>query len=168
MQSLADIPSFKSLAEMQAKNPEFDIDQFTKIKANHTGPGRKGTISLVTIAPTGISFNNHLVIRKKVVEKWVDVFFDFDRGNALLMFMFRKENTGDSFKVGLTENTIKKGQGARFGATSVIKTLAKTTDVINVQAYRYRFKPVLIDENNHRIVIDLSEPYSKIKIKRRK
>ncbi len=147
-------------------NPNFQLDNFKRIKK--AGTGLKDKNPLITISGTRLSFNNELIRKidfKKNDYHYADLFID--KQTAQIMLMFSKQLTSEySVKINHTNYASPKAahyQNPLIISVNLIKEISESFSFLNLENYRYRFLPSLIDAEHGRIIFDLHKRYSATK-----
>ena len=139
---------------------KFDLNDFQIVEKQSFGGKRAATQPFVGIDKHGITFNVYIGKHYAFAhQKYAQVFID-SAAQKLAVVFFDKFDP-NSFKV-MRSN---KSDGTHISTSALCKHLTENTDLINTNVFRYKFVPE-IDNEQQIIMIDLKNPFSKIRIKK--
>lgn len=138
--------------EQKLKNfrPEPNWDRFKTLKPR-SGVTRAPLVSITT---TTVAFNQR-IIKDKMIFDNVEL---MTTPNNEVLFLFKQKADANTYRV------YNGKSQSHISSTKIAKRIAEMAD-LHIKLYHYKFKPTYYDSKQHRIVIDLKEPYSKSRIK---
>lgn len=145
----------KNMNEFIQMNPNFNFDNFKQVKKHSND---RIETPLATFSNYQIFINAKLIKDLKIKydssDRFVEFFTDFDSQQLMLMIS-SKRRSENSYKLTTTRNR------ATVSCRDVINQISKNCSHININNFNYKFKPILIDNEHGRIIIDLNQVFAR-------